>query len=127
MGMLVGYIPRDKAALLSPAMQAHCGGIIETRGLIVGGWKDGSSEGSYGIRVWLSSSDAKRLNIDPRDIELRHEVFEPSIQYPKLPEPTEGERRLTPCADDYIALPTTVTVTQEEHYQIAIAATRPPG
>ena len=51
MGQLVGYVAREQAIGLSPAMQGACGGAPEAQGLIVGGWKyaDGD-EGPYGIR-----------------------------------------------------------------------------
>jgi hypothetical protein len=125
MGMLVAYVARDTAARLSSAMQSRCGGAIESRGLIVGGWKDSDSEGYYGIRVWLTPADAVRLDTDPSDIETRPNL-DPTIAYPALPRPIDGERRLTPRERDFDAVPTTVTVTHEEHYQPAIAGTRPP-
>jgi hypothetical protein len=124
-GMLVGHVARDTAARLSPAMQSRCGGAIESRGLIVGGWKDSDSEGHYGIRVWLTSADAVRMGIDPSDIESRPNQ-DPTIPYPALPARMDGERRLTPRGRDFDAVPTSVTVTHEEHYQPAIAGTRPP-
>jgi hypothetical protein len=127
MGMTMGYVARDTAARLSPAMQSRCGGAIEARGLIVGGWKDGVSEGHYGIRVLLTPADGVRLGIDPGDIEIRH-FQDPTMFYPELPAPVSGEARLTPDAYRGDLRPTsTVTVTHEEHYQSAIAATRPPN
>ena len=126
MGMKVGHVARDTAARLSPAMQLRCRGAIEARGLIVGGWKDSNSEGHYGIRVWLTPADAIRLGIDPSDIETR-QYQDLTIPYPALPAPTDGELRLTPDQHDPEARPTTVTVTHGEHYQPAIAATRPPN
>src|SRR5262249_42960395 len=54
MGQLVGYVARDKASVLSQPMQNACRGVIEARGLIVGGWDRGDGdEGHYGIRVWI--------------------------------------------------------------------------
>jgi hypothetical protein len=61
MGQLLGYVERHEAAVLGPLLQANCSGVIEARGLIVGGWKRAESEGTYGIRVWLTSADMKRL------------------------------------------------------------------
>jgi hypothetical protein len=123
MGLLLGHVARDTAARLSLAMQARCRGAIEARGMIVGGWKDGESEGHYGVRVWLTTADALRLGVDPSDIEVR-DHDEPSIQYPVLPAPLVGELRLSPDSSQLSEL-TTVTVTHEEHYQPAISARRP--
>jgi hypothetical protein len=71
MGQRVGHVARPSAALLSPAMQVHCGGILEASALIVGGWDDGSSQGSYGIRVWLTTADLTRIAVDPKDVRRR--------------------------------------------------------
>jgi hypothetical protein len=71
-GQLVGYISRDHASMISPEMQQSCGGAIEARGLVVGGWDRGNGDvGSYGIRAWISQRDVDRLgvradNLDPR-------------------------------------------------------------
>ena len=61
MGLNIAKIERADAAILSPLVQTHCGGAIEGRGLIVGGWKREESEGYFGVRVWLTSQDMKRL------------------------------------------------------------------
>jgi hypothetical protein len=61
MGQLVAYVVRKDASTLAPLMWSNCGGAVESRGLIVGGWKHDLSEGSYGIRVWLTSDDMQRL------------------------------------------------------------------
>jgi hypothetical protein len=126
MGMKVGHLARDIAARLSSPMQLRCGGAIEARGMIVGGWKDSNSEGHYGIRVWLTPADAVRLEIDPSDIETR-QYQDLTIPYPALPAPIDGERRLAPAYDAPGVRQTTVAVTHEEHYQPVIAATRPPN
>jgi hypothetical protein len=61
MGRLVAYVKRRDAAILAPLLRDTCGGAIEARGLIVGGWKNDDSEGFYGVRVWLTSNDMRRL------------------------------------------------------------------
>jgi len=63
MGQLVGYIPRPTAAVLSPAMQSACGGIVEGLGIIVGGWSGPEDEGHYGIRCWLARKDLERIHV----------------------------------------------------------------
>ena len=47
--------------VLAPVLRGSCPGAIEGRGLIVGGWRNAASEGTYGIRVWLTSADMRRL------------------------------------------------------------------
>jgi hypothetical protein len=133
MGNLVAHVSRSTAATLSPAMLNTCGGVLEARGLIVGGWRDEgrdghgrftgtASEGSYGIRVWITSGDAQRLGIRP-------DTLDPSLRphWPDLPDVGRNEHRLSPSRDDIASgrLGTSVTVTCEEHYQDAIAATMP--
>jgi hypothetical protein len=61
MGQHIGYVSRRDAALLGPRLSANCGGAIEARGLVVGGWKHDRSEGTYGVRVWLTSDDMLRI------------------------------------------------------------------
>jgi hypothetical protein len=68
MGLGVGHVARPSAAVLSPAMQVHSGGVIEAKALIVGGWDDGSSRGHCGIRVWLSTADLDRICVDPKAV-----------------------------------------------------------
>src|SRR5258708_34967889 len=100
-------------------MQQHCGGVVEPRGLIVGGWNDGETEGHYGIRVWISQSDTARL-------ELVIEALQPpTVETSHIPTPTfpvgPHEQRLTPTE----TMPSTVvTVTCEEHYQDTIEGSR---
>ena len=113
MGLVVGYLPKQLAAGACAGMSRH-GGAVEGQGLIVGGWKDGSSEGSFGIRVWLREDDAQRVGIARQDA-------------PQLPPPTPNEIRLSPADGDVRARVSVVTVTCEEHYQPAIETTRPPG
>jgi hypothetical protein len=68
MGLQVGHVARLTAARLSPAMQVYCGGALEANSVIVGGWDDGSSQGLYGIRVWLTTADLVRIRVDPKDV-----------------------------------------------------------
>lgn len=125
MGQLVGHVAREMAEQLSPAL-APVGGAIETQGIIVGGWRDRDSEGSYGIRVWLDSAVAVRLGVQhlrpvPREWDQQMNRIPP---LPSLPPPTPGELRLSPPSDsdEYTS---TLTVTCEEHYQPALIASRP--
>lgn len=126
MGQLVGYIGRDQAVMVSPAMQQACGGALEARGLIVGGWRDSDSEGSYGIRVWVTGRDTNRLGIQlaPKPV-----VEEQRIPTPTLPGCAPGERRLSPTQADIDAerWGSRVTVVGEEHYQDAVIAALPEG
>lgn len=122
MGQLVGYIQREFAAELSPAMQRGCRGVIEARGLIVGGWRDGRSEGHYGIRAWVRTSEVERIGLSMATFQPPEVERGPRL--PDVPAPRDGERRLSPPPDEYLA---TVTVTGEEHYQAVILATRPAG
>ncbi|GMU77509.1 MAG: hypothetical protein AMXMBFR46_03090 [Acidimicrobiia bacterium] len=124
-GQLVGYVARDTAAKLSGPMIGRCGGALEGRGMIVGGWDDGVSRGHFGIRVWLRVDYLSGVGVDPVDVRVRERDY--SVPYPRVPEVGAGERRLSPAWDDYLALPTTVTVTREEHYQEAIEGARPEG
>ena len=73
MGQHVGYVSRQEAAHLSPALSKF-GGVAEAQGLVVGGWSDGESQGSFGIRVWLTSSEAARLNVPDRLKQARIEL-----------------------------------------------------
>ncbi len=63
MGQLTGHVSRGQAGLLSPLMQHSCAGALEAVGMIVGGWDDGDSSGYYGIRVWITQRDARRLGV----------------------------------------------------------------
>jgi hypothetical protein len=123
MGQLVGYIERDEAAMFSPVMQRVCGGVLEGRGLIVGGWRDSRSEGSYGIRVWVTQRDVDRLGV-----RLAVEP-EQRVTTPPLPKPGPSERRLSPTLVDLDAgrLGSEVTVAGEEHYQDVVTAALPEG
>lgn len=127
MGQVLGYVAREPAALLSAAIQRCCGGALEVKGLIVGGWVDDYSEGQYGVRVWLTLGDTTRLGVAPRDLDpaLRRS----RARWPALPAARAGELRLGPTKADVkagreISL---VTVTCEEHYQPAIVAAMPAG
>jgi hypothetical protein len=104
-------------------MQRYCRGVLEGRGLIVGGWDDGVTEGHYGVRAWIRARDITRLGVDPRLV-ARMDLSAP---YRAVPAPCVGEARLTPTDGDYVALRTAVTVTREEHYQAALVATCPAG
>jgi len=72
MGQLLGYVAREQALLLASAISRTHAGCIEVRGLIVGGWRDGASEGSYGIRVWLTTRDTDRLQVAPGVLDPAH-------------------------------------------------------
>lgn len=115
MGQLVGYIGAEEAEQLSPALQRHRG-VVEARGVIVGGWRREGSEGSFGCRVWLSNQEAARLGLS---------VDEMTRMWPP---PSDGEVRLS-VAPSMSAKTTlaTATVGNDEHYQDAITGTRPPG
>lgn len=127
MGQLLGYVPRDLASKLSRPIRDLCGGVLEARGLIVGGWRDGGSEGSFGIRVWITERDASRLGLTPGEVDPS--LRPPSIAWPELPAAASNERRLSPTAADLAAerWGSQVTVTCEEHYQAVIVAAMPQG
>lgn len=124
MGQLLGHVGREHAAVISPALHNKCGGVIEARGLIVGGWRDRDSEGHYGIRVWLTRHQADRLSVTLVDQRVEPEPRSPT---PELPRPTFSECRLSPTEADVAAerFGKTVTVIDEEHYQDAILAMLP--
>jgi hypothetical protein len=67
MGQLLGYIPRATAALLAPPLNRH-GGVAEAVGVIVGGWDNGESVGSYGVRIWLPRLSLSRIGVDPESV-----------------------------------------------------------
>jgi hypothetical protein len=133
MGLHVAYVARAQAALLCLPIADNCNGAIEARGLIVGGWDDGITEGHYGLRVWLTTRDTKRIGVEA-------ERLDPSLrtrlELPKLPPVASGERRLSPTrgpiftsqyGDEQAAYGSGVTVVAEEHYQAAILAAMPRG
>jgi hypothetical protein len=124
MGTLLGYVSRALAEVLSPAIERACGGILEARGMIVGGWRDEDSEGHYGIRVWITQQDAARLGLRADAIDWR---LRP--RWPEPPAVQSGERRLSPTRADLDAehYGSTVTVTCEEHCQDTIATSMPEG
>jgi hypothetical protein len=122
MGQHVAFIAREQAALLSPAILEHSRGVIEASGLIVGGWsRPDGDEGRYGIRVWITERDARRLGIPPGCIDRRHRPW------PQLPPAGPGERRLSPTRQDIEAglYGSVLTVTGEEHYQTEIESAMP--
>jgi len=127
MGQLLGYVAGDQAAIVGPAVQRTCGGVHEAKGLIVGGWDDGYSEGKYGVRVWITTSDAHRFGVVPGDIDPSLRPRRPP--WPVEPPPAPGERRLSPTPADLAAgrFADALTVICEEHYQPAIVAVMPPG
>ncbi len=121
MGQHVGFASRRIAEKLSPAMLQHCGGVLEARGMIVGGWKDEYSEGHYGIHVWITTDDALRLGIRP-------DAFDASLRepWPKPPSAAPNEHRVSPnFGSDAEISGSDVTVTCEEHYQATIEASMP--
>lgn len=124
LGQLVGYVQRDLAALVHAPMMRNCGGAVEARGLIVGGWKDGEDEGHYGIRVWITSRDAARLGLRPDELDSS---LRPA--WPDAPSAGPDERRLSPTETDLDAgrYGSMVTVVSEEHYQPIIEAAIPTG
>jgi hypothetical protein len=126
-GQLLGYVARDAASRLSAPIQDRCGGALEARGLIVGGWRDSRGEGHFGIRVWLTDRDAARLGLAP-DV-LDPSRGRPRMARPELLAPAPNERRLSPTTADLDAgrWGTQVTVTCEEHYQAVIVAAMPAG
>lgn len=124
MGQLLAYCAREQAAELSPAVQRVFKGSLEARGLIVGGWDDGKTEGSYGIRVWITNAEVQRLGIAPGVFNPRLVEFAPQIPWPIFANPLAGETRLTPPPwDEYPAA--NVTVTCEEHYQEVLVPSKP--
>jgi len=128
MGQHVAFVSRSQAAVLAPAITTTCRGVLEARGMIVGGWLDRSggvvSEGHYGIRVWLTQRDAQRLGIRADDL-----VEKPPQPWPDPPALATNERRMSPTEADCEAqrFGSSVTVTCEEHYQAAIEAAMPAG
>lgn len=124
MGQLLGYVAREPASILSPNICRAAGGVIEARGLIVGGWDDGMSVGHYGIRVWLTERDCSRLSVPPADVDKSPPARQP---WPVLPAVQPGERRLSPTDEDIAAerWASAVTVICEEHYQDALVAAMP--
>jgi HIRAN domain len=126
MGQHLGYVARDQAVALSPAMQNGCGGALEARGLIVGGWRDSRSEGHYGIRVWVSGREAQRLGVQLVSTPVDSP---PRVPPPSLPDAGTNERRLSPTQADVDAgrWGSTVTVVAEEHYQQTLLGALPDG
>ena len=124
MGQLVGYVARDQAGIVSTGMLHACGGVLEERGLIVGGWRDAESEGFYGIRVWLTRHDADRIGFGPQAIPDQH-----LLPWPEIPRCRTDERRLSPSMTDLQAerWGSRVTVLGEEHYQRVIIGAMPAG
>jgi hypothetical protein len=130
MGQHVGYVGRDAAGRVSRALQEHANGVVEGRGLVVGGWKTDErdqfgqfqerSEGHYGIRVWLTRDDVTRLGVRATDLD-------PKLRppWPTLPPVAGNERRWERRTDPGSAYFDSVTVTCEEHYQEAILASLP--
>jgi hypothetical protein len=126
LGQLVGYVARDVAERLSPALLRQAGGALEGRGLVVGGWREANSEGSYGVRAWITVEEATRLGLAPDPPLVHPRPYENLQPYPALAEPTKDEERLTPSGHgSFTEVPTAVTVTCEEHYQHTIIASRP--
>ena len=125
MGQLVGYVAREQAGVVSRGMQQACGGALEERGLIVGGWRDDRSEGSYGIRVWLTRHDADRIGVRPNAPAPEEHL----MPWPEIPKCGTDERRLSPSMADLEAerWGSTVTVVGEEHYQEAVTSAVPDG
>jgi hypothetical protein len=128
MGQLVGYVARDQAVVVSAGLQRACGGVLEERGLIVGGWHDARSEGFYGIRVWLTGHDAVRIGFHPA-APAAQPIGHPNLPWPEIPTCRRDERRLSPSMADLHAerWPAKVTVVGEEHYQGAVTAALPAG
>jgi hypothetical protein len=136
LGHLLAHVARDQAAILSPAITRACGGVIEARGLVVGGWKvDGrdaegrfaeKNEGHFGIRVWLTTKDCTRLDVDEVTLDPS---LRPRLTYPAIPPAANGERRMSATRADVEAerYGSTVTVVNEEHYQATIVAAMPPS
>jgi hypothetical protein len=126
-GQLLGYVARRVASILSGPIQAHCGGALEARGLIVGGWRHRDSEGHFGIRVWVTDRDASRLGLAPHVLDPSRRA--PRMAWPELPAAGPDERRISPTAADLEAQRwgRQVTVTCEEHYQPVIEAAMPAG
>jgi hypothetical protein len=129
---LVGHVAREQAGILAAPITRECGGVVEARGLVGGGWKADErdalgqfvekDEGSFGIRVWLAKRDAERLGVRPDDID-------PSLRppWPTPPPIGRGESRLSPSETEHDAPRSVVTVTCEEHYQETILTARPAG
>ncbi len=111
MGQLVGYCAREQAAIMSELMQQTCKGALEARGLVVGGWHDRDSEGHYGIRVWITTTDVARMGL-PTSTFAPPAPLPPRQPYPTLPPPRPDEARLTPEALETERF-ATVTVTCE--------------
>jgi hypothetical protein len=131
-GRLLGHVARDQAAVLSAPMSRVCGGIVEARGLIDGGWRTATrdelgqifvkDEGIFGIRVWLTKHDAECLGVHPSDID-----WSLRPPWPELPVIGTRETRLSPTEAETAAGRTCsqVTVVAEEHYQATILAAQP--
>jgi hypothetical protein len=63
MGQHLGYVKRGRAKQLHPRI-ARCGGVVDCNRMIVGGWRDGESEGGHDrIRVWLRPIDRERVGM----------------------------------------------------------------
>ena len=125
MGQHVGYLKADHAALLAAPVAQVCGGALEARGLIVGGWdRGGGDTGHYGIRVWITATDAERLGVPADDLDwsLGTTLGQTFRQLPR-------DNCLGPTREDLEAgrSGSGVTVTCEEHYQDAIATAMPNG
>ena len=128
-GQQVGFVAADVAARMSPAMCERTGQVLEGRGLVVGGWRDSAGEGSYGVRGWITATQAERLGLAGELLHhaRAHEERE-RMPYPAVPAASRDEERITPEGNGSLdAIPSEVTVTGEEHYQDAILASRPDG
>ncbi len=123
LGLHVGYIARHGAAKLSPMLQRSNRGVVECQGLVVGGWKDESSEGHYGIRAYFDGPTAARLGLRRGD-HIPDVQWVASLPVPDLPALATGEVRLTPTPESSARV-SSVTVTCEEHYQAAVLASKP--
>jgi hypothetical protein len=129
-GQLVGYVARQVAATLGPYLQAHHGGVLECHGLIVGGWKETTSEGHYGNRAWSAQLPAGFLPAPrPYGGAATGGKARAGLEYPTLPQPEANEHRLAPTPqqledDRWLS---DVTVTCEEHYQSVICSSVPDG
>jgi hypothetical protein len=61
-------------------MTTGCGSALEATGLIVGGWDDGRSVGSYGVRVWVRRFDLERIGVSPASVERTHAPARPTTR-----------------------------------------------
>ena len=71
-GQHVGYLNRDHAAMLATPIAQVCGGALEDASSSADGIRGGGDTGHYGIRVWITTADAERIDVRADDLDGRY-------------------------------------------------------